>query len=393
MPLPLTLLSLIINCPIHKAFVASITKEIEPNTYAQVVKTPSWCKAMQAEIKALEMNDTWTVVDLPQGKEAIGENWCTKSSTMQMEVLRDIRYRWNLHQLDVHNAFLHGDSDEKASRQWYAKLSDFIVQKGFKQSKADYSLFTRLVGEFFTATLVYVDDLIIAGNDMETAHSLKSSLHDRFKIKDLGTLKYFLGLEVARSKRGIYICQKKYALEILSNSGTIGAATVKIPLDQNSKLPKDQGALLKNPSIYRRLIERLLYLAITKPDLTYSVQLLSKFMQAPRVPHLNATHKVLRYIKRAPDQGLLYSSQSNLQLEVYCDSDWGASPDTRKSIRGYCAFHGPSLVSWKSIKQNTISRSSTEAKYRAMASACCELTWLRFLLQDLMVDHHQVAVS
>ncbi|XP_042983276.1 uncharacterized mitochondrial protein AtMg00810-like [Carya illinoinensis] len=136
----------------------------------------------------------------------------------------------------------------------------------------------------------------------------------------------------------------------------------------------DQGALLKDPSIYRRLIARLLYLTITRPDLAYSVKLLSQFMQAPRVPHLNAAHKVLRYIKRAPRQGLLYSSQSNLQLAVYCDLDWGACLDTRRPVTGYCAFLGPSLVSWKSKKQNTISRSSTEAEYRAMARACCELT-------------------
>ncbi|CAI9772674.1 unnamed protein product [Fraxinus pennsylvanica] len=267
---------------------------------------------------------------------------------------------WYLHQFDVNNAFLHGSLEEEvymeippgystdqnsdlhnkgsfkvckinkslyglkqASRQWYSKLSIFIIEQGFQQSKAYYSLFVRSTGDSFTTILIYVDDIIIAGSNEKIIDSLKVLLDEKFKIKDLGNLKYFLGIEVARSTKGIQICQRKYALDILSDLGTIGVTPAKIPLDQNVKLSKDEGDTLPDPASYRRLVGRLLYLTITRPDLLYSVHLLSQYMQAPRTSHMNATRKILRYIKRAPGLGLFFPSNSNLQLKAYTDSDWG----------------------------------------------------------------------
>ncbi|KAF5477148.1 hypothetical protein F2P56_003820 [Juglans regia] len=263
---------------------------------------------------------------------------------------------------------------KQALRQWYSKLSNFIIQQGFNQSKADYSLFTKSEGTSFIAILVCVDDIIVASNCVDAVNTLKVSLNDKFKIKDLGKLKYFLGLEVARSEEGIYVCQRKYALDILKDFGTIGSAPARIHLDQNLKLSKDQVELLADPTLYRRLIGRLLYLTISRPDLAYSIRLLCQFMDSPRVPIYMLLTKVLRYIKRAPGQGLLYSTKSELQLQGYCDSDWGSCPDTRRSVIGYCVFIGSSLVSWKSKRQNVVSRSSAEAEYRAMANLSCELT-------------------
>jgi hypothetical protein len=162
-------------------------------------------------------------------------------------------------------------------------------------------------------------------------------------------------------------------------------------MEQNSILSKDAGDYLVDPSTYRRLIGRLLYLTITRPDISYPVQVLSQFMDKPSQSHLTAAHKVLRYIKSAPGQGLLLSVSSNLELIAYCDSDWASCPDTRRSVTGYCVLLGQSLISWKSKKQSIVSRSSAEAEYRAMAATVSELTWLRFLLTDLHVEHPQAA--
>jgi len=280
---------------------------------------------------------------------------------------------------------------KQASRQWYSKLSLSLIAFGFTQSKDDYSLFTKVAGTSFLALLVYVDDIIVTGNCSSSIASLKTFLHKQFQIKDLGCLRYFLGLEVARSPTGIHLCQRKYALDILADSGTLASKPLKLPLEQNFKLSKTSGVPLPDPSTYCRLIGRLLYLTITRPDICYPVQILSQYMDTPTTTHLDTAHRILRYIKSAPGQGILLSSSSQIQLRAFCDSDWALCPDTRRSVTGYCIFLGNSLISWKYKKQSIVSRSSAEAEYRSMASTCSELTWLRYLLQDLRVSHPQAA--
>ena len=180
---------------------------------------------------------------------------------------------WFLSQLDVNNAFLHGDLTEEfighshqafkargrwfanwinhfkqASRLWFSKFSIALVQLGFIQSKANYSLFTRQQGESFIALLVYMDDVLIATNDKQQVDQFKVLLDQKFKLKDLGDLKYFLGLEVARTVKGIALCQRKYTLELLSDAGLLGCKPSRVPMEQNLKLSKYDGMLLNDPS-------------------------------------------------------------------------------------------------------------------------------------------------
>ena len=184
---------------------------------------------------------------------------------------------WHLHQLDVNNAFLYGDLDEEvymqlppgfgrkgetrvckltkslyglkqASRQWYSKLSSTLIDAGYTQSKADYSLFVRSYKGNFTAILVYVDDIIVTGNSLEQINADKKFLSDHFKLKDLGILKYFLGIEVARSTKGIFLSQRKYALEILEDTGFLGSKPSNFPMEQNLALSESEGELIADPS-------------------------------------------------------------------------------------------------------------------------------------------------
>lgn len=133
-------------------------------------------------------------------------------------------------------------------------------------------------------------------------------------------------------------------------------------MEPNLKLSKDDGELLADPSSYRRLIGRMIYLTITRPDLSFFVQKLSQFLAAPRDTHMVAAKKILQYVKRAPGQGIFFPGNLKLQLKAFADADWATCPDTRRSVSGFCTFLGTSLVSWKSKKQTTVSKSSTEAE-------------------------------
>jgi hypothetical protein len=231
--------------------------------------------------------------------------------------------------------------------------------------------------------VVYVDDIVITGDDSGGIARLKQFLQQQFHTKDLGKLRYFLGIEVARSRTGINLSQRKYALDLLEETGLLGSRPVDVPMDPNKKLLKDEGELFEDPGRYRRLVGKLNYLTITRPDISYAVSVVSQFLEAPRVSHWEAVTRILRYLKRAPGLGILYRPNGHLRVEGFTDADWAGSPSDRRSTTGYCTFFGGNLVTWKSKKQTVVARSSAEAEYRAMAHTATELTWLQHFLQEI----------
>ena len=304
-----------------------------------------------------------------------------KLVTVRSFIAIDAAQGWSITQLDVNNVFLHGDLDEEvfmslppsfrdkgghtnqvcrltkslyglrqASRQWFSKFSSTLLAHGFIQSKCDYSLFTKTVGHAFLALLVYVDDILIASNDVVSVTRLTTFLDHHFKLKDLGSAKYFLGLELARSAKGISLCQRKYTLDILQDTGFLGSKPIKFPMEQHLKLSKYERLALPDPTVYRRLIGKLLYLTLTRPDISYSVSRSSQFMDQPRAPHLHAAHRVLQYLKGSLGQGLFFPSYTSLQIKAFCDSNWAGCYDTRRSVTSFCIFLGDSLISWRSKK-------------------------------------------
>ncbi|XP_068498274.1 uncharacterized mitochondrial protein AtMg00810-like [Phaseolus vulgaris] len=255
---------------------------------------------------------------------------------------------WHLKQLDVNNAFLHRDLNEEV---YLLPPLGIKVKTGqvCKLVKSLYGL-KQARRQCFTILLVYVDDIILAGKSISDIEQVTRHLDKVFKVKDLGDLKFFLGLEIARSNKGIHVSQRKYALNIIYEVGLLAAKPCATPMKKDTKNMFLKGISIKDVTAYQRLIGRLLYLTNTMPDISYCVQFLSQFLQAPTSEHHNAEHRVLRYIKGTPGQGLFFSDNSDLQLKGFCDSDWASCPQTRRSTTGFCVFEGSSLISWKSKK-------------------------------------------
>nr|XP_043625457.1 uncharacterized mitochondrial protein AtMg00810-like [Erigeron canadensis] len=215
-------------------------------------------------------------------------------------------------------------------------------------------------------------------------------------IKDLGELKYFLGIEILRTDTNICLSQRKYVLELLSEYGLLACKPFKTPYESKlviSNKPIDKNdKKIENVTQYQKLLGKLIYLTHTRPDISYSVHCLSQYMHSPFESHLKIAFRVLRYLKDSPGKGILISKSSNMDLKGYSDSDWAKCKATRRSVTGFAVYMGDSLVSWKSKKQSVVSRSSAEAEYRALASLTCEVMWFQNLLRDLEVKV-KVAVS
>ncbi|XP_019157773.1 PREDICTED: uncharacterized protein LOC109154436 [Ipomoea nil] len=192
----------------------------------------------------------------------------------------------------------------------------------------------------FIALLVYVDDILVSIPDLKLITKLNNFLDDAFKIKDLGFLE----------------CKAVATPMVLGNS-----------------LRHDDGTPLSEAGSYRRLVGRLLYLTTMRSNIAYAVHNLSQFVDAPTDKHLIAAHRVLRYIKGDPGQGLFYPKGGDLNVRVFSDSDWASCFETRNLVTGFCVFLGSALVSWRLKKQATISRSSAEAEYRALDATTCEV--------------------
>ncbi|GJY03740.1 putative RNA-directed DNA polymerase [Tanacetum coccineum] len=331
-----------------------------------------------------------------------------------------IKNKWSLFQLDINNAFLYGDLEEEvymnlpegfcdknekkvcklvkslyglkqAPRKWNEKLSSILFENGFVQSANDFSLFIKHDQGVILILLVYVDDIIVTGNNIDEINKFKQFLSSKFLIKDLGKLKYFLGIEVVDIPEGICLTQRKYCTELLSEFGMLACKPCGTPIESNpdskklvSKFGDDEA--LTGITQYQKLVGKLIYLTMTRPDISYAVHCLSQVMHSPMKSHLRLAFRVLRYLKNAPGCGITFKRNADNNLRVFVDSDWAKCKITRRSITGYSVFLGNNLVSWKSKKQSVVSRSSTEAEFRAMCNVCCEVIWIRKILTDLQVD-------
>ncbi|XP_024172060.1 uncharacterized mitochondrial protein AtMg00810-like [Rosa chinensis] len=254
---------------------------------------------------------------------------------------------------------------------------------GYKQSNSDHTLFLNRRKGKLTALIIYVDDMIVIGDDQEEAKKLEDYLSSEFKMKDLGGLKYFPGIELARSEEGIFLSQRKYVLDSLTEIGMLAWKPADTLMEQNRKLGEYLNQVPANKETYQRLDGRLMYLSCTHPDIAYAVSVVSQFMHSPSEAHMNVVYRILSYLKSTRGKGIMFSNNGHLEVLGYTDADWAGSITDRRSISGYFTFVGGNLVTWRSKKQKIVARSSAEAEYRGMAQGICEMLWLCNLLKDL----------
>ena len=283
---------------------------------------------------------------------------------------------------------------KQSGRNWNNLLHDYLANEKYNQSLADPCLYVRTTNGGCVILIVWVDDIIIAATDSDLLAEVKQSLSKRFKMKDLGELKWFLGTEFRRNKNGIQMNQTRYIQKILSKFKMSDCKPKPTPCILGFETTTNEDSEeLTDPKLYRGIVGSLIYVMTgTRPDLCYVVTKLSQKMSKPTQADLGAAKHVLRYLKGTQELGLTFKkSVSPLTLEGFCDSDWGASTTDRRSITGYnfqLSSTGP-LISWKSRKQPTVALSTCEAEYVALANAVQEAKFLNQICKDMKVSINQ----
>ena len=274
----------------------------------------------------------------------------------------------------------------QAPRAWNQKLDDKLGVLGFKKCLSEHAIYCRGAGSERLVVGVYVDDLIITGASCNSIKEFKAQMTEIFKMSDLGSLTYYLGIEVKQGVEGITLCQGSYASKILEKAGMLECNACDVPMQAKLKLSRDSDSPRVDATEYRSLVGSLRYLVNTRPDLAFSVGYVSRFMEEPHEDHLAAVKHILRYIAGTRDWGLKYARKKGDQpvLLGYSDSDLAGDVDSRKSTSGVIFFLGESPISWQSAKQKVVALSSCEAEYIAAATAACQGVWLARLLSEIL---------
>ncbi|XP_048431488.1 uncharacterized mitochondrial protein AtMg00810-like [Pyrus x bretschneideri] len=255
---------------------------------------------------------------------------------------------------------------------------------GFHASLSDTSLFVKNNGADIIILLLYVDDIILIGSNSVQVQQVIHELSEVFELKDLGRLSYFLGLQISYQSNGdIFVNQSKYINDLLHKAGMDSCKPSATPCKPHDSLLLTEGMSLTNPTFYRSIVGSLQYLTFTRPDIAFAVNSVCQFMKAPTDVHFGVVKRILRYLKGTMQYGIVYSAATKPSLKAFSNFDWAADLNTQRSVTGYLVFLGNNPISWQSKKQSSVSRSSTEAEYKALAHTATDLAWIRAVLKDL----------
>ena len=428
-----------------------------PNSFEEAMQSDDklkWQLAMDAEIKSLEVNNTFTLTKLPEDKKLVGGRWVydikgkpenpiykaryvakgysqvygsdyfeTFSPTPRIESIRvlmqlAVNYDLMLQQMDVKSAFLHAPIEcdiyvsqprgyekfieenlvwklnkslyglKQSGRNWHNLLDDFLCDLCFIRSNADPCVYVKNDEEGIVIILVWVDDIIIASNSILLMKNIKEKLKENFRMKDLGELSTFLGIQFDRNDSVIKMNQSYYLKNVLKKFEMENVKPRSTPCEINlsSYETDDSTDDVIDERKYREIVGSLVYAMVcTRPDLCYVVTKLSQHLSKPTSSDWVILKHVFQYIKGTIDYGLTFR-KSDLNLFAFCDADWASTLDNRRSISGYCfmlSANGPA-ISWKSKKQKSVALSTCEAEYMALSATCQEVAYLCRLLKDIV---------
>lgn len=423
----------------------------DPTSFQQAANQSNWRQAMDAEIKAIEKNQTWTLSSLPEDAKAIGVKWLYKTKlnelgevdkykarlvvkgyaqeygvdytevftpvarmdTVRMILALAAQKGWGVFQLDVKSAFLHGKLEEdvfveqpqgyevkgkenmvyklhkalyglkQAPRAWFSRIETYFINEGFTSSPSEQTLFIKRREDKVLIVSVYVDDLLFTGNDDSMLEEFKCSMKKEFDMTDLEKMRYFLGIEVMQRDDGIFICQKKYAAEVIERFGMKDYNPVSNPIVPGQKIGRDEAGEKVDPTLFKQMVGSLMYLTATRPDLMFAVSLISRFMASPTQLHFAVVKRIMRYLKGTMEYGIWYERRETSNLIAYTDSDYAGDIDDSRSTSGYVFLLSGGAVAWASRKQPIVTLSTTEAEYVAAATCACQAVWMKRILEEV----------
>ena len=422
-----------------------------PETYSEAVNgndSEMWIKATKEELDAIAANEVWDIVERPDDHEILSTRWIfrlkednnakarlvvrgfeeksdfgiveiyapvAKMSTVRLLLCLSVQFDYRVRQLDVRNAFLNGKlmkpayievpdgvklqpgikdpvlklnralyGLKEAPKCWNRTLNEFLKSKGFYRSKIDDCMYTNRK----VYLLIYVDDLLITGATEDVEEVVKK-ITERFRIRDLGEVKSFLGLRINREDGALKINQSAMIEKIAKTFGVENSNVVNTPMEERLSVNFDD---LKNADVnpeverkYRKLLGSLMYIMLgTRPDVCFAVSYFAQFQNCPNENVFNYLLRVLRYLFATRELSLKFTKLRNdIKLEVFVDADWANCSSSKRSITGYVCFISGNLIAWKSSKQSLVSLSSSDAEIIALCSAVCEGMSIRNLLNDL----------
>ncbi|GKA74913.1 retrovirus-related pol polyprotein from transposon TNT 1-94 [Tanacetum coccineum] len=379
-----------------------LTLDEEPRNFNEAKLNLKWLKAMKTELQSIVKNNTWKLVPLPKGVVPIGLKWLFKikrnadNSIMKYKARlvakgyvqrtpRGIDFDekgWKIHHLDVKTDFLHGELKEEvyvvqpegfekpkeekkvyklakflyglrqAPRAWDIKLNNTLKEMGFQQCIQEKAIYKAVTNGEFIIVAVYVDDLFVTGTSLDCINEFKRRMASQFEMSDL--------------EAGMEDCN-----------------ATSYPMEKDLKLSKAEDEPEVEATQYQKVVGCLRYLLHTHPDLTYSVGMVSRYMQSPRESHARAIKQILRYLKGTTSFGIKYNRSNDMKLVGYSDSSHNVDIDDGRSTTGHVFYLGTSPITWCSQKQTTVELSSCEAEFMAATTAACQAIWLRELLAEV----------